>query len=156
MMNNIINSEAAAVDWLKDILPGSCWSDELIALVHNFPNAIHVQDEDGLPLHCTCLHGCIFEIIECLFKLWPESVLKVTADGNLPLHYACYRTLPLPFIQFWPNAIHKHNNSGQLLWHYACSYGSMDEVIEFLFDCLLAWSNNAHYPGNYPLYLVIG
>jgi len=56
-----IDSEAATVDWLHDILLecDSCLLDELKDVVQQFPNAIRVKNPDGwLPLHKACYHGC--------------------------------------------------------------------------------------------------
>jgi len=150
-----IELEDAAIAWLYKICRKreACSLDESMALVQQFPNAIHVKDSHGeLLLHNACETDCTDEFIQFLVNFWPESCQIPNRYGSMPLHLTIERDaeawLSLETIQVlvqaWPDAVHVHDNMGWLPLHYACQNKCTDEVIAFLINC---WPESVRVPG---------
>jgi len=139
-----IDSEAAAVEWLFDILrpENECNSfdeiDEIKDVVQRFPHAIRVQNSHGyVPLHCACKVGWADEIVLFLIESYPESVKMVTVCSTLPLHFACQGKSSLTVIQTlveaYPESVREqHSWDEDFRLNYACDSGCTDEVIQYL------------------------
>jgi len=122
-------------------------------LVEAWPDAVHVQDDDGhLPLHHAGKNfRCTDYVIQLLVRSWPESCQVSTKDNQLPLHLACSynsSTVTLFVLDSYPQAVRFKDNSLQLPLHIACMRPTTfsSKVIERL---VRAWQESVQIPCPY-------